>query len=91
VIRKTGTTADYAHDTRPLRADHDDVMRAEPASPCIDRRYIRRTPHGRVAEAVAEFRRQGRNGGSTTQLVIFGGDAERYLREVEVAVDASAQ
>jgi hypothetical protein len=44
----------------------------------------------RIAEAVAELRQYGWEGGSGARLVIFGGDAEGYLREVEVAVDADS-
>lgn len=42
-----------------------------------------------IAEAVAELRELGWDGGTTTRLVIFGGDEDGYLREVEVAVDPS--
>jgi hypothetical protein len=43
-----------------------------------------------IAEAVAELREYGWDGRSTARLVIFGGDGEGYLREVEVAVDADS-
>lgn len=39
-----------------------------------------------IAEAVAELRQFGWDGTSTTRLVIFGGDADGFLREVEIAV-----
>lgn len=40
-----------------------------------------------IAVAVAELRQHGWDGRTTTRLVIFGGDDDAYLREVEVAVD----
>ncbi|MHB1800058.1 MAG: hypothetical protein ACYCU5_00090 [Actinomycetes bacterium] len=43
-----------------------------------------------IAEAVAELCRYGWDRRTSTRLVIFGGDAGGYLREVEVAVDAGS-
>lgn len=40
-----------------------------------------------IAVAVGELRAYGWEGRTSTRLVIFGGDGEGYLREVEVAVD----
>jgi hypothetical protein len=41
-----------------------------------------------IAEAVEGLRQFGWDGASSTRIVIFGGDADGYLREVEVAVEA---
>lgn len=43
-----------------------------------------------IAEADAELRKYGWDGESGTRVVIFGGDTEGYLRQVEVAVDADS-
>jgi hypothetical protein len=40
-----------------------------------------------IAVAVAELRQHGWDGSTGTRFVIFGGDADGYLREVEVALD----
>lgn len=41
-----------------------------------------------IEEAVAELCRYGWDGQTGTRLVIFGGDAGGFLRQIEVAVDA---
>lgn len=40
-----------------------------------------------IAEAIEGLRELGWDGTSGTRIVVFGGDADGYLREVEVAVD----
>jgi len=43
-----------------------------------------------ISQAVADSRQFGWNGTSPTRLVIFGGDADGFLRHIEIAVDPDA-